>query len=150
MVHCLEKKSVLFLRPFIGKGRKAWEFLCKRFKSAERPKLQQLISDLTTIRMKAYESVVDYITRAEELQYNLDEIDEGLNEKMFVSIILKGLPKEFNTFCTLIKFSKDDKKLNEIKKNFVNFENDHRNEKEETEHSFISRTKTCFRCKKDT
>ena len=62
--------------------------------------------------MKANESVVDYITRAEELQYNLD-VDEGLSEKMFVSIILKGLPKEFNTFCTLVKFSKDDKSLNE-------------------------------------
>ena len=84
--------------------------------------------------MKAYESVVDYITRAEELQYNLDEIDEGLNEKMFVSIILKGLPKNFNTFCTLVKFSKDDKSLNEIKKTLLNFESDHRNEKEETEH----------------
>ena len=30
----------------------------------------------------------------------------------------------------------------------LNFESDHRNEKEETERSFISRTKTCFRCNK--
>ena len=82
------------------------------------------------------------------MQYNLDEVDEGLSEKMFVSIILKGLPKEFNTFCTLVKFSKDDKSLNEIKKDLLNFESDHRNEKEETEPSFISRTKTCFRCNK--
>ena len=52
--------------------------------------------------MIANESVVDYITRAEELQYNLDEVDEGLSEKMFVSIILKGLPKAFNTFSTLV------------------------------------------------
>ena len=148
LVQCLDKKSVLFLRPYKGKGSKAWEILCKRFKSAERPRLQQLISDLTSIRMKTNESVVDYITRAEELQYNLNEVDEGLSEKMFVSIILKGLPKEFNTFCTLVKFSKDDKSLNEIKKDLLNFESDHKNEKEETEHSFISRIKTCFRCNK--
>ena len=98
--------------------------------------------------MKANESVVDYITRPEELQYNLNEVDEVLSEKMFVSIIPKGLPKEFNTFCTLVKLSKDDRSLNEIKKSLLNFESDHRNEKEETEHSFISRTKTCFRCNK--
>ena len=67
---------------------------------------------------------------------------------MFVSIILKGLPKEFNTFSTSVKLSKDDKSLNEIKKNLIHFETDHRNEKEETEHSSISRTKTCFRCNK--
>ena len=90
--------------------------MCKRFKSAEIPRLQQLISDLISIRMKANESVVGYTTRAEELQYNFDEVDEGLSEKLFVSIILKGLPREFNTFCTLVKFSKDDKSLNEIKK----------------------------------
>ena len=29
-------------------------------------------------------SVVDYNTIAEELPYNLDEVDEGLNEKMFI------------------------------------------------------------------
>ena len=103
---------------------------------------------LTSKRLKTNESVVYYITRAEELQYNLVEVDEGLSEKMFVSIILKGLSKEFNTFCTLVKFSKDDKSLNEIRKDLLNFESDHRNEKEETEHSFISRTKTCFRCNK--
>ena len=70
------QKSVFFSRPYKGKGSKAWEILCKMFKSAERPR----------------------------------------REKMFVSIILKGLPKEFNTFCTLVKFRKDDKSLNEIKK----------------------------------
>ena len=118
MVHYLQKKSVLFLKPYEGKESKAREILCSRFKSAAIPRLQQLISDLTSIRMKANESVVDYTTRAEELQYNFDEVDEGLSEKMFVSIILKGLSKEFNTFCTLVKFSKDDQSLNEIKKDF--------------------------------
>ena len=87
LVQCLDKKSVLFSTLYKCKGSKAWEVLCKRFKSAERPKLQQFISDLTSIRLKAYESVVDYISRAEELQYNLDEVDKGLSEKIFVSII---------------------------------------------------------------
>ena len=96
-----------------------------------------MISDLTSIRMKGNESEVDYIPRGEELQYNLDAAGEDLSEKMFVSIILEGLLKEFNTFCTLVKFSIDDKCLNEIKKDLLNFESNHRNEKEATEHSFI-------------
>ena len=125
--------------------------MCKRFKIAERLRLQQLISDLTSIKRKPNESLVDYITRAEELQYNLDEVDESLKEKMFVSIILKGLPKEFNALCTLVKFSKDNKNLNEVKKDLLNFECDHRNHRNEndnTEHLFISRIKTCFKCNK--
>ena len=64
--------------------------------------MQQLISDLISKRMKGNERVVDYITRVEELQYNLDEADEGFSEKIYISIILKGLPKELNTFCTLV------------------------------------------------
>ena len=53
LVQCLDKKSVLFLKPYKSKGSKAWEILCKRFKSAERPRLQQLISEITSMRMKA-------------------------------------------------------------------------------------------------
>ena len=122
------------------------EAYCKKFKCAERPRLQQLISDLTSIRMKAKESVVDYITRAEELQCNLDEVDQGLSEQFIVSIILKDLTEEYNGFCTLIKISKEDKNLKKNKKDLLNIENDHRNEKEDFEHPFISRTRTCFRC----
>ena len=40
LVQCLDKKSVLFLRPYRGKGSEAWSVLCKRFKSFERPRLQ--------------------------------------------------------------------------------------------------------------
>ena len=40
--------------------------------------------------MKANANLVDYITRAEELQYNLDEVDEGLSEKCLCQSFLKG------------------------------------------------------------
>ena len=66
------KKSVLFLRPYKGKGNKACKILCKRFKNAERPRLHQMILDLISLRMKTNDSVVDYITKIEEFRYNLD------------------------------------------------------------------------------
>ena len=40
-MQALDKKSVLFLRPYKGNGSKAWDVLRKRFKSFERPKLQK-------------------------------------------------------------------------------------------------------------
>ena len=43
--------------------------------------------------MKTNESVVDYITRAEELQYNFDEVDEGLSQKMLCQSFLKAYQK---------------------------------------------------------
>ena len=39
--------------------------------------------------MKTNDSLDDWITRAAELQYKLDKVDEGLIKKAFVSIILK-------------------------------------------------------------
>ena len=85
------------------------------------------------------------MSRAEELEYNLDEGDEDASEKTVVTINSKGLSKELNTCCTLIKFRKGDKILNEIKKDLLHFESDHRIEKDETEHSFDISTKLCFR-----
>ena len=42
-------------------------------------------------------------------------MNEGVNEKMLVAIILKGLPKQFETFSTIAKFSRDEKNLEELK-----------------------------------
>ena len=40
-------KSLLFVRSYKGDGPAAWKALCDRFKSFERPRLQQLIEKLT-------------------------------------------------------------------------------------------------------
>ena len=50
LLQALDKKSVLFLRPYKGNGSKAWDVLRKKFKSFERPRLQKLISELTTLK----------------------------------------------------------------------------------------------------
>ena len=47
LVQCLDKKSLLFVRSYKGDGPAAWKALCDRFKSFERPRLQQLIEKLT-------------------------------------------------------------------------------------------------------
>ena len=84
LVQCLDKKSVL-LRSYRGKRSEAWSVLCKRYKSLERLRLQKLMSDLTKLRKYSIEKSVDYITRAEDMQLNLAEVDESISEKMLVS-----------------------------------------------------------------
>ena len=149
LVRCLDKKSVLFLQPYRGKRSEASSVLCKRFKSFERPRLQKLISDLKNLRKYNNESIVDYITRAEDMQLNLFEIDESISEKMFFSILLKGLPREFESFCTLVKYGQD-KTLDEIKRDLINFESEKRNDRntEKSESVFFTNDRTCFNCHK--
>ena len=126
IIQSLGKRSAMFLRPYKEDGPKAWAVMCDRYKSCERPRLQQLIEKLTILKMVIIESVIDYITRAEELHGNLREVDEQLSEPMLISIILKVLTEDFDNFVTICKFSKDEQNLHSIKRDLVNFEYDKR------------------------
>ena len=126
-----------------------WSVLCKRFKSFERLRLQKLISDLTNLRKYNNENIVDYITRAEDMQLNISKVDESISEKMFVSMLLKGVPRENESFCTLVKYSQD-KPLDGIKLDLINFESERRNcrNTEKSESIFFTNDRTCFNCHK--
>ena len=120
--------------------------MCKRFKSFERPQIHKLIAQLTSIRKTSSESIVGYLTRADDMQYNLTIVNEGISEKMFASKNLKGLPKEYESFVTLVNYSKDKKTLEEIKRDLINFDNE--NVKTKTESVFVNRERKCFNCQK--
>ena len=75
IIQPLDKRSAMFLRPYKEDGPKAWAIMFGQYRSSERPRQQQLIEKLTYLKMIANESVIDYITRAEELQINLGEVD---------------------------------------------------------------------------
>ena len=96
--------------------------------------------------MTSNESIVDYLTRAYHVQYNLTLVNEGIRKKIFVSIILKGLPKEYVNFATLVKYSKDEKTLNEIKRDLMTFDNKKVNTK--TESVLFNEDRNCFNCQK--
>ena len=55
---------------------------------------------------------------------------------MFISIILKGLSKHCENFATLVNYSKDEKTLEEIKRDLINFDN--KNVKTKTESVFFN------------
>ena len=42
-------------------------------------------------------------------------------------MLLKGLPREFESFCTLVQYGQD-KIMDEFKCDFINFESENRNE----------------------
>ena len=68
---------------------------------------------------------------------------------MFVSIILNRLPSEFESFCTLVKYGQD-KTLDEIKRDLINFESEKRNDRntDNSESVFFTNDRTCFNCHK--
>ena len=55
--------------------------------------MQKQISELIILKKNSNETVIDYLTRAAEIQSNLKQANEGVTEKLLVSNILKGFPK---------------------------------------------------------
>ena len=146
LVQVLDKTSVLFLRPHKGDGTIAWDVLWNRFKSFKRLQLYKLKAQLASLKKTTCESIVDYLTRADDMQYNLTLVNDGMSEKMFVSNFLKGLPKEYESFATLVKQSKDEETLKEIKRDLVNFDNE--NVKTKTEGVFFNNGRKRLNCQK--
>ena len=62
------------------------------------------------------------------MQLNLSKVDESIGEKMSVSISLKGLPRDFKSFCTLVKDGQNVS-LKENKRDLINFESEKRSKR---------------------
>ena len=65
---------------------------------------------------------------------------------MLKSITFKGLPKQFETFSTIAKFSRDEKNLDELKNELAKFDSER--QVIEKEHTFNSEYRDCFNCHK--
>ena len=74
-------QPVLYLRPYKGDGAQAWDVLTNRLLSFERTRLQKLVRERTSLVKNDEESLFVFITRADELQCNLNQVNEGLSEK---------------------------------------------------------------------
>ena len=71
-------------------------------------------------------------------------MNERVSEKMLISIILKGLSNRFETFPTIANFKRDEKKLDEAKKDLVIYDSERQvNEKE---HAFNMEKRVCLNC----
>ena len=83
------------------------------------------------------------------MKLNLSEVDESISKKMFVSILLKRILREFESLCTLVK-NGQDKTLDKIKRDLINFESEKRNERkaEKSESVFFINDRTYSNCYK--
>ena len=107
LVQCLDSRSILMLtNDCKGDGPKAWQLLRDHFNSTETTKLMNLLEKFTTLRLEPTESMADYLTRAEYVSKHLEHAGEKVSENMLTSIVLKGLPSEYDYFKTVHDFPK--------------------------------------------
>ena len=63
-------------------------------------------NQITRLQKNSYESIVDYLTRAYNMNYKLTLVNEGVIENTYSSKIIKILPKEYESLTVIVKFSK--------------------------------------------
>jgi hypothetical protein len=147
LISVIDNKSINYIRKHKGDGPEAWQLLRSKYKSVEKPRIHNLQQTLLNIKMKPGESVDDYICRAETLQTELEEVEENVTESMFKSIVLGGLPQQYNQIVTLHNFSNTEIPFETLKKNLVNFEQTNKQVKND-ESAFATKEKTCYNCGK--
>ena len=93
LIQCLQRDTGMLVRSCKGDGMSAWKCLHDHFKSGERPRIQQLLKNLTNLKHSAGESIANSLIRAEDLKLNLSEVGESTSEQMMCSVVLRGLQK---------------------------------------------------------
>ena len=124
LVQVLDRKTLMLVRRDCkGDGRAAWLMIAEHFKSTERPRVLTLMSRLTNLKLEETEDVGDYLIRAEEIEADLHDAGEEITKSMMFSLVLKGLPSEYETFVTVQNMQKGDIDYPGMKKALVNFSN---------------------------
>ena len=122
LTQCLDRQTLMLIRRDKPNGMQAWKTLVAHYCSTQRPRIQKTLTQLTDLKMRGDETLTDYFCRAEELQIDLEEAEEPISETMFSAIVLKGLPKEFETAVTLLNHG-EQKTFAEMKTTLTNFAN---------------------------
>ena len=103
LVQCLDDRSLaLVIREAKDDGRKALSVLREHYQGKGKPRIIALYTELTSLQMREGESTTDYIIRAETAATSLKAAGETISDGLLVAMALKGLPKSYQTFATVV------------------------------------------------
>ena len=124
LIQCLQKEAGMMIRGCKGNGTEAWKLLKSHFRSTERPRIQQLLHDLTNLKLEVGETVANYLIRTDDMKLSLSEVGETISDQMMCSVVLKGLPPSFSNFVTVVNYGSSTTTFATLKRDLVNFSND--------------------------
>ena len=103
LVQCLDDRSLsLVIRDARDDGRKAMKMLRQHYQGKGKPRVIALYTELTSLKKRENESVVDYMLRADKSATALRDAEEVISDALLIAMVLKDLPSEYNTFATVI------------------------------------------------
>ena len=103
LVQLLDDRSLsLIIRDAKHDGKRAIEILRGHYLGKGMPRVLNLYTQLTTLKMTENENVTDYMVRAETAATLLKAASENISDSLLIAMVLKGLPPEFKMFRAVI------------------------------------------------
>ena len=122
LVQCLDKASINFIRLHKPDGVEAWKTIVGKHRCTKRTRIQTLLTQLAGLKMTPGDEVTDYLTWAEGIQLDLQEVGEMTSNAKFSAMVLTGLPPTFESDATVLNFG-PRKGYEEMKQDLINFAN---------------------------
>ncbi|GFO16134.1 CCHC-type Zinc finger, nucleic acid binding protein a [Plakobranchus ocellatus] len=123
LVQVLDDRSVsLIIRDARDDGQKALQILRNHYRPTGKPRVITLYTELTSLIKLNHESITDYIIRAETSAASLRDAGEKVSDSLLISMVLKGLPTDYQPFVTVITQKEEELTFQEFKVAFRNHE----------------------------
>ncbi|XP_061753964.1 copia protein isoform X1 [Nerophis ophidion] len=117
LVNALDDKSLSLIRhDGADDGRKALKLLREHYSGKSKPKILNLYTSLTTIKMEGNETVTDYMIRAENIISALRDAGENMSDGLLVATILNGLPDSFRPLAVHVTQNEDNLTFKDFKR----------------------------------
>ena len=135
------------MRDAKNDGRKAVGILREHYRGSSKPRVISLYTELTSLKMGGTESVTDYMIRAEKAAASLKRAGEEISDGLLVAMVLKGLPSDYRSFCTVVTQKDDDYSFSDFKVSLRSYEEMNVSNSESTDNVLNIKTNVkCFTC----
>ena len=108
LVRLIDDKSLSLIRHEAAyDGRKALRILKEHYSGKSKPRIINMYTSLTKLRMADSETVTDYLIRAENIITALREAGETMSDGLIVAMTLGGLPDSFKPLAVHVTQNED-------------------------------------------
>lgn len=117
LVRLIDDKSLSLIRhEAADDGRKALRILKEHYSGKSKPRIINMYTSLTQLRMSDNESVTDYLIRAENIITALRDAGETMSDGLTIAMVLRGLPDIFKPLAVHITQNEDDVTFTDFKR----------------------------------
>ncbi|GFO01846.1 CCHC-type Zinc finger, nucleic acid binding protein a [Plakobranchus ocellatus] len=116
LVQVLDDRSLsLIIRDAHDDGQKALQILRNHYRPTGKPRVITLYTELMSLIKLKHESITDYIILAETSAASLRDAGEKVSDSLLISMVLKGLPTDYQPFVTVITQKEEELTFQEFK-----------------------------------